>query len=149
MSKLGNKWEVYVLLDEDRVIRYVGCTGNPEQRRESHILSAERSNLDYETFEIFEDEKLAKAAEKNLTKILYILGSHLMNIQNTKSVEKEISVDPRSEFWDKIEKLIREEEDFYFRKIQIILEREKRRPGRLTDEEKSLIDSIMRKFTRF
>jgi len=75
------RYEVYVLLDENRDIKYVGCTRNPNHRRKEHKSPGSgNSHLTYETWQVYgTDEMEALAAERELIRTLYALGFELQN----------------------------------------------------------------------
>jgi predicted GIY-YIG superfamily endonuclease len=88
-SMLRRRYEVYVLLDDERMVRYVGCTRNPDKRRKEHLRGARTSRLVYETYEVFgEDKKTALAAEQSLIRTLLLLGHDLLNVAIYKSEEE-------------------------------------------------------------
>lgn len=75
----AERYEVYVLLDSENEIRYVGCTKNPRQRKVAHLYSFDKKDLVYETYDIYKDGASAREAERELIISLTLAGSSLLN----------------------------------------------------------------------
>jgi hypothetical protein len=127
---LKKRYEVYVLLDGDRNIKYVGCTNNPERRRGVHSHTAGREKLIYETFQIFgSDRDEAATVEKGLIKILYLLGYDLLNHlgEETLDLLKEMPKIPKTSKKD-------EDREFLIDRLQMtLLKRKKHKYARIRD----------------
>jgi predicted GIY-YIG superfamily endonuclease len=136
---LRRRYEVYVLLDEDRVIRYVGCTQNPEQRRTAHLYDVEKNGLLYQTYRVFGyDREEAAAAEKELIRTLYLLGHDLLNKINEEVRQERTAPEiyRKGEFYD----------GTFLERIEVIVRKGRFKENELTQAEKMILDGILRKF---
>ena len=139
---LQKRWEVYVLLDEERAIQYVGCTGNPEQRRTAHLYSVDKNMWIYETYQVYDSREEAAAAERELIVSLTTGGERLQN-----HIGREIVDEVRK----RRERGMSERKDssYYVARLKVILEMREQIGKQLKEVDIALLEMILRKLEEY
>lgn len=143
---LKKRYEVYVLLDEDREVRYVGCTRNPDKRRRAHYLTPGREDLVYETYEVYGfDRAEAEKAEQSLIRMLVMLGHDLLNVT---MIEDERERQQRLERRKEVRKS-RVEDNRNLSIAEKVIRRGERSGGSISSIDFDLLKRILEKFGEF
>lgn len=135
---LQKRYEVYVLLDGERVIKYVGSTGNPQQRKTAHLYSFDKHMLMYETYQVYDKKEDAQAAERELIVKLTAAGEKLLN---------HIGLEIMDEVRIRGKEVMMEDSDafYYVDRLKFILEKKEKQGKRLKDVDIALLEMIFRK----
>jgi len=143
---LRKRYEIYVLLDEDREVRYVGCTKNPDKRRKAHYKTEGREDLVYETYEVYGfDREEAERAEQSLIRMLVMLGHDLLNVTMIEDREKR---QQRLQRRREIRKS-QVEDDRSLRIAERVIRRGERSGGSISNIDFDLLKRILEKFGEF